>query len=314
MIQVSDIYQDAKNIIGTCDDATLFRRISEAVEVLANKGDFDPLLGTVDIISDQRTVAMPREVENVMAVNINGRSTIGRDRWFNFHVNGPGDLGRPCQWQWQDGADSPLFRNLVGPSRLAAICTEEEDEESRLRAYGYDVDGKWIRTKEDGVWRDGWLVPVVFGFSIPDEESPLFARITRISRAQTVATVKLFAFEADATEGIAIGQYEFDETNPIYRRIELPRVATTVRVAFRRRVFKVTSQESVIPLHSTAAILEALRAFRAYSNDSIALAQAHEATAARLITEEQTTRTPPTTMPVQISPIGMVVDNWDNMD
>lgn len=317
MIQVSDIYDDARNIVGTCDDATLFRRISEAVEALANKGDFDPLLGTVEICTQESCVTLPREIENVMAVNINGNPSIGRDRWFNFHLNGPGDRpSQNCRWSWQDGAESPVFRELRTPSKLVAFVSNIEDQGKELRAYGYDTNNQWIRTKEGDKWTDGYRVPTIFGFAMPELDAPIFARVTRVRKAVTVATVRLTSLDISDMTGTLIGQFDYDETDPLYRRIQLQghHGARSVHVAFRRRVFKVTSQESVIPLHSTAAILEMIRAFKAYGDDNFAFAQGHEATAARLISEEQETRTPPVNMPIQINPAGSIVDNCDFMD
>lgn len=324
MIQVSDIYEDAQNIVGTCDDPTLFRRINEAVEALANKGDFDPLLGEMDICTQDACVTLPREIENVLAVNIAGHPTIGRDRWFNFHINGPGDCGGSCSWSWRDGAESSVFRELRTPSKLIAFVAKVEDQGKELRVFGYNVANEWIRSLENGVWKDGYRVPTLFGYALPEASAPLFARIVRVTKVTTVGMIRLTSLDISADTGVLIGQYDYDETAPLYRRISLSRHSvrnpphaardTWVRVAFRRRVFRVTNLESVIPLHSVAAILEMMRAFRAYANDNLVLGQGHEVTADRLITEEQNTRTPPVTMPMQVNPVGGVVDNWDQID
>lgn len=320
MIQVSDIYEDARNIVGTCDDPTLFRRISEAVEALANKGDFDPLLGTVEICTSDKCVTLPREVENVMAVNINGRPSIGRDRWFNFHLNGPGDhhspaAFRPVIWSWQDGAESPVFRELRSPSKLIAFVSNAADQGTELRVYGYDTAGLFIRTLENGVWVDGYRVPTIFGFAMPESGAPIFARIIRVKKAVTAATIRLTSLDISSMTGTLVGQYEYDETDPLYRRIILQHEGLkSVNIAFRRRVFKVTSQESLIPLHSTLAILEMLRAIKGYADDNLVLGQGHEATADRFISEEQATRSPPVNFPMQINPVGSIVNNYDQMD
>lgn len=316
MIEVADIYDDAKKIVGTCDDPTLFRRISEAVEVLANKGDFDPLLGEMDICADDTCVTLPREVEMVMAVNLNGHPTIGRDRWFNYHINGPGMRSRDQVhgWSWIDGAESPVFRELKAPSKLIAFVQRQEDAGQELRVFGWDSNNNWIRTQEDGKWVDGYRVPTIFGYAMPEADAPLFARIARVKKAVTVGTIRLTSLEISATTGTLIGQYDYDETDPLYRRIAMPRRARWVRIAFRRRVFKITSTAGVIPLHSTVAILEMMRALKAYGDDEVTLGQGHEATAERFITEEQASRNPPVNMPIQVNPYNQIVDPYDQLD
>lgn len=321
MILVSDIYSDAKNIVGTCDEPTLFRRMTEAVEMLANKGDFDPLLGEMDICMSEANgkycITLPFDIETVYAVNVNGRPSMGRDRWFNFHLNGPGDCGcaANCKHYWQDGAESPVFRELVNPSNLVAFVDKIEDANSSLFVYGYDTEGRWVRTQENGKWVDGYRVPTIFGFAVPESGAPVFARITRVKKQVTVGQIRLTSVDISDATGTLIGVYQYNETEPMYRRIFVDRKGCWARVAFRRRVFSITSDQDVIPLHSSFAILAAMRAMKAYSEDDVNLGQAHEATADRWISEEQSSRTPPVMMPMQFADGGNgVVNNADYID
>lgn len=316
MFPVQDIYEDAKTIIGTCDDPTLLRRLTEAVELLANKGDFDPLIGVVDICVQDQCVTLPREIETPLAVNISGFPTVGRDFLFNFHLNGPGDHCREtCDWSWQDGGESPVYRELKVPSRLVAFVTDAEDADSELWVYGYDKNNVWIRTKEGSTWFDGYRVPTIFGVSVPDASAPEFARIVRVRKEITVAPIRLSSYDNSLTTGTLIGIYRHDETEPMFRKIKLNRGCVWARIAFRRRTFKLTSLEDLIPLHSSAAVLMMLRAVKAYGPDNdLAAGAGFEATAARWIAEEQETRQPPVVFPVQINPRNQLCDPRDGMD
>ncbi len=317
MFTVADIYEDAQNIVGTCDDATLFRRLTEAIELLANKGDFDPLLGVMDIaVQHDRCIALPREVETPLAVNISGRPSIGKDFLFSFHVNGPGDqCGPVCGWTWQDGGESPVYRELTTPSRLIAFVDKEEDAGKELWAYGYDEANNWIRSLENDEWIDGWRVPTIFGYAVPDTTSPKFSRVVRVRREQTVGPMRLSSYDNSLTTGTLIGLYQFDETEPMYRKIKLSQSCVWARIAFRRRTFKITSLLDLIPLHSSASVLMMLRAVKAYGPDNdLATGAGCEATAVRWLTEEQETRQPPVAFPIQINPNNSLHDAWDDMD
>jgi len=318
MLIVADIYPDIQKIFGTCDEESLLKQITDVVALLANKGDIDPLLGEMDICVDsEKCVTLPAEVEVPLAVNVNGRPGMGRDRWFNFHLNGPGDCGEhctPCQFYWQDGAETPLFRELAAASKLVAFVDKVEDANAELRVYGYDANNVFIRTQENGVWVDGYRVPTIFGFAMPEAGAPYFSRIVRIKKARTVGPIRLTSLDVSATTGTLIGMYQFDETDPIYRRIKLSKPAKWVRVAYRKRRFKIVNQQQVLPMTSRRAIIEMARAIKAYDNDDIATGQGHEATATRFIMEEQERRTPPVDFPMQYAAGNLIADKCDELN
>ena len=85
-MRVSAIYADVQSALGRCDEATVFRRLSDAVRLLSNKGVFDPTVAFIDIALTEGTVTLPYEVETVLAVNAGCRPTLLRDQWFQYHL------------------------------------------------------------------------------------------------------------------------------------------------------------------------------------------------------------------------------------
>jgi len=330
MLTVADIYEDAQSVVGSCDDPTLFRRLTEAVRILAGKGDFDPLLGDVELCSYGGCVALPNEVEVVTAVSIDGQPITGRNRWFNYHINGPGERHRWQQcsgWQyWRDGAQSPVIQDITVPAKIVAFLSQPEDNGKKIRVFGTDLAGNTIRSKENDVWVDGYLIPTVFGSPVQAEDAPVFARVTRVLKDQFVGWVRLSTIDGSDDTGALIGLYQWWETDPQYKRIHLPRLCKTacnssevltphlVRISFRRRIFKIRSKEDIIPFDNSIVLMEALRAVKYYGDNDLASGSGHEATAARLLTEEQNTRIPPVVSPVQISDQNMLVDKTDYMN
>jgi len=321
MIAVSDIYDEVKQIIGSCDDPSLFRTLTRAVELLANKGEFDPLLGEVMVNGQENVITLPREVETPMAVEICNRPAMGRDVWFSYHFNGPGseDEFFPVGWEWwKDGAQSSTFRDLTVGSRLVAEAERVEDVGLEVWAYGYDENGNFVRTAEGGEYVNGYRVPLDFegANTTPSDSAPVFSRVVRVRLVQRVGAVRLYAVPTDDSDRTLIGHYQWDEQEPLYRRIKISATSETeqVKIAFRRRVFRILSTTDAIPLHSELALIEAVRAIKAYGDDDVALAQAHEATAYRLLAEKQESVTPPVMAPIQISGISGLVDQSDYLD
>jgi len=317
MIPVSRIYNRARNIVTSCSDAELFEHLTDAVEMLANKGDFDPLFGTVDISAQGKYVTLPRDVETVLAVNISGQPSMARDRLFNFHINGPGDRDnlRSCRWRWwKDGGQAYTFRDLQTPSRLAAAVDVESDEGSDLWVEGVSPSGVEIRTLVGGTMVTGYKVPTVFGSVTVDANSPVFGRITRVRTGLRNGAARLYASAVSTSVLSIIGLYQWDEIEPQLRRIELDEEACWVRLFFRRRIFEIRHVTDLIPLHSALAVLEALRAVRSLSEDDVVTAAQHEAMAVRYVTERESVTRPTIATPVQIDPRNLLFDRSDYID
>lgn len=159
---VSEILDEAIEILGNCNKAKLYTKITRAVEVLANKGEWDILTKQVDIcaLSDGCTVTMPRDVMTILAVNNDGRPMFARNKWYEFHYNGSGS-GHQVPWAWDNQELTPVFMDIIKPSPLIAIADLKTDLGAQIRIFGYDQNGKWIRSQlPDGTWIDGFYMVI----------------------------------------------------------------------------------------------------------------------------------------------------------
>lgn len=159
----ADIKKDVKEILGMCSDDLIYRRATKAIQTLMNKGNWNPLIGIMDICacSDGRTVALPRDVETPLAVNTNGNPGFFRNKWFEFHLNGPGsdrcNQKDNCTWAWDDKGVFPTFMDIIQPSYLTVIAEHKTDLSKKIRIFGKDETGKEIYTQdEDGVYKLGY--------------------------------------------------------------------------------------------------------------------------------------------------------------
>jgi hypothetical protein len=317
---VDAIYDEGKKIIGACDDTKFFRWCSDVTTIVCNKADLEAQKGVIDICTvgcrchdrgltnhergcGSACVTMPREVGTVLAVNVEGRPSLGVDQLFSFHLNGPGDrpLHTRCEHQWQDqGANHSTYRDLLTPALLVAYLQRPEDAGKALIVYGYDSAGQLLRREEGGVWLNGYRVPTIYGVAMPDAGAPLIARITGVFKDSTVGSVRLATIDSSGSTGVNLAVYEPDENVPQYRRITLNRCARWVRVAYMRANPIYTSRFDHIPMLSRAAFLIGMQARKDYSDRQWADAHSAEADAARLEIEAQQKIEPPVYMPVQV--------------
>ena len=135
MLLVSEIWEDAKVAFGHCNETRLFNQITDAVELLANKGEIDVLVGYVDLCVTAQCITLPREVETVLAVNIGGHPALGHDELFSFHLNGPGDFSKSCNYDWFNTGSFPTYRDLPCPriSSLSSGAVPTGDDVEKLR-------------------------------------------------------------------------------------------------------------------------------------------------------------------------------------
>ena len=311
---VSDIWDDAKVIFGHCREEKLFRQITDSIELLAGKGEVDPLRGFVDLCVDGNCVTLPREVETVLSVNICGRPAISRDRLFEFHLNGPGSRDTECRHIWTDGGNFPTYRDLKCPVKLIAFLDSAEDSGKTLKVFGYDEQNRPLRTRVGDVWEDGLRVPMIFGYSLPSSGDPTVSRITGIVKDVTVANVRLSSFDSSSTSGTLIGVFEPDETQPQYRRIKISPCGPWVRVGYRKRTYEIRSVNDRILLHSRPALVLAMRAYKFYSDGDLANGNAYEANATRLLTERESSLTGPARNPIQVDDRNSISDKFDYLD
>lgn len=313
MFTVADIYDEGKKIVGNCDDTRFFRFLGDAVTLIANKGEFEGWKGWLDICTNGGLcVTLPREVETVLAVNLGGKPTLGYDQLFNFHLNGPGDCHGSCQWAWQDqGQWHSTYRDLLTPSQLVAYLQNASDNNSELIVYGYDYQGNRLRRQVNGEWLDGYQVPTIFGYALPDSDAPTIARIVAVKKIRTAGSVRLSTIDNSGLDGTLLAIYEPDEVLPQYRRIKLWKSCTWVRIAYRKINPTFYSRHDHVPLKSRLAFLLAVRACKYYFDADVANAHAYESDAARLEIEAQISSEPVNFMPPQIVDLNNPQDKTD---
>jgi len=159
---VSEIMPDIREILGRADDATIFRRLTDAVTVLSNKGRWNPCLGYVDICAatDRGTFTLPWDVDTPLAVMIDGQPMIMRNKWAEFHINGDAGMQR-VNYTWDDTGRFATFRDMIEPSRLICVADLQTDLNRKIRVIGYDQEGRYIRSQNpDGSFIDGFYLPI----------------------------------------------------------------------------------------------------------------------------------------------------------
>ncbi len=319
MFTVESIRPDLQRALGTCEDEALLSYANAAVEILCTEALYDPTRGFVDIcVGNRSTLTLPEDVDTILAVNINGRPAQGHDVYWNFHLNGPGlpRMAQSCEYDWTDGGSWPVYTDPTESFQPVAFLYNAEDDNTPLRGYGYDDTGKWIVSTEEGNTVDGFLIPTVYGTSVPNPDAPRVSRLTRVSKAITKGFIRLSTLDYDVGTGggALLGLYRPRDTEPMYRRITLSRTCTWARVAYKKKFFQLIDFTDLIPLHSPRAVVLMCQALKKFDSDNLKDGQAYWATAVELLRKKQLSVTPPTGPTVQIADRNLIVDKRDRLE
>ncbi len=277
---VRDILDDCKEVFGQCPNAMLYRRLSQAVRMLANSGGtlWDGLIGYMDIAVDTNTstVTLPRDVLTPIQVNFDDRPTFPRDRWFEFHVNGVGG-GTALEYNgaWDDKGFYPTMRTLSATVQLTAISSGVETGKT-ITIFGKDADDREISET------------LTLNFVTAPVTVKSFKQIDRIDKDVTTNVLKLYEY-ISGSPATLVGWYYSNETDPQYRRIRVS-ASTSITMLYRRRTVDLTSEDDYIPLENPLAVIQAARAVHYRYRGMIAEAQAAQKDAVSLLEDEQDSR------------------------
>jgi hypothetical protein len=301
-IIVADVYDQAAGLFGPIGETNLYDRITTAVELLANKSQWDPLIGYVDIVTSSAPslanlyVTLPRYVETVLALNVNGRPADFRSKWFEFHMNGPGSYPR---WRgcntWEDAGTVCTAFELPSAAYLCAIAENPADMESQVVVYGTDDSGLPL-VDPDGT--EGLTLYATNSHFAGFLDNQKVAYISRIEKDATQGFVRLSTTDG-LKEVFSLATYYPDETVPQYQRIRIPEPAAQVRIRYRKRWRKITSLTDPIHLKSRMAIVLMMQAMLESGTD-VASSAAKMAMATQLCNEEWQSSNPLETPMVQI--------------
>lgn len=275
MLKVSDIIDQVKMVIGTCDNSVAFMRLGEAQDLLTDRLHSDATLGFMDICTDRDELTMPDDVEAPLAINIGGCPADYRNRWFEFHLNGPGS-SCGCSVAWTDLGYFPTFRSIRGATTLSAVADLPTDAGTNIRVYGFlnDAAGnpKWIMTPDS----TGTLVD---GFDVTIDGSPSTQSVDRITRVSKPVTYGFVQLTANDTNLTLLGYFKPSDTEPQFRRIKLSGsgckwlcecsvpTSTWVRMRFKKKNNTINDLSDLLFVDSLTAIKKTVMAIRKYEAD-----------------------------------------------
>jgi hypothetical protein len=159
---VSEIFDECAEILGSTDTKKVFRKIQQAVQTLMESGHWTHTTAEVDVCTgwDRCSLALPRNIDVPLAVNIDGSPTYFRNRLFQYHVN-KGGMYNSVEWAWDDRGYVATLMDIIQPSQLIAVAESNNDVGKKIRVLGTDQNNRNLRSQmPNGMGVDGLLIPI----------------------------------------------------------------------------------------------------------------------------------------------------------
>lgn len=321
----ADVYDTASEIFGPVGRDKLFDKITSALEVLANKSQWDSMIGVVDIwkpcncdfVEFQNGThrgtglfVLPRYVETILGLTYSSspnaaddwlQKAMPRNQWCEFHLNGLHNRDcSPCG-TWEELGETVII-NLLNldanrkpiPRYLTAIPDDPLDEGVSVKVFGYDTNGRELG--EDSL--PGFEVPCRRTDNYANGNIEPIARLTRIVKGASRGFIRLYGYvnEPSSTNTetpLLLGYWYPDEVEPKYRLIRVPHCRETrIRIIYRKRTRRISSLFDPLHLRSRLAVENMMRSLQYQSKGDAQNAVMYETMAVNYLEEEQSANNP----------------------
>jgi len=202
---VSQIFDEASEILGTTDQSKVFRKLTQAVQALMESGHWFHTQAEVDVCTgwDGYTVTLPRGIEVPLAVNIDGSPLYFRGRLFQYHVN-KGGMYNTVGWCWDDRGFVATQMDIRQPAQVVAVAESDADVGKTLRLVGTNQWNRDLRTQlPDGTNVDGLLVQV---HSLSDFQRGTITPDGNTIITRTAAVSPINKFQSSSPHQLSSGQ------------------------------------------------------------------------------------------------------------
>lgn len=307
----------------------LLELVNDAVQELMYEGEWpgivDQWLFKTDPLRNGE-LACPSFIERVLGVTLDGVPREIRGPWFEFCMYGPGNVHNELTdsqgnvvspavgWTgWMVDRGEACTRYVLpeegGPWKVRVYAYGDEDTDDvspEILVRGLDEDGMEVRTEPtEGTWISGENI-AIDGAETYTESVGEFASLVSVMKPVTRHPVKLTAW--NGSEEVELSVYDWDETNPSYRRYFFPELwkdftgkkDRIVRARCRRKFKPIQDDSDEMLIGNKRAVAEMMIAQWKRSTDSGDEYAMHKQTAIDLMKKETINylgkdKTPPVT-------------------
>lgn len=315
MLTVGQMIALAKSdkVLGIDDRGVILETAQRALELARFKANYNVDLGVIDVASDAcGVVTLPSCIGTVLQVNVGGYPTILRDQWYQFHANGLGNQCGPCCLFSTMTLPTPVWQQPSEWSLVTALCEDPTDGDGSkvmiVQGETMDASGNIkpaTTIPVSGPSSVGIRIPLLNGVANTDSAAnpTYFRKFTSVYKPVTRGFVKLIAFPLrQMALATVLGYYAPTETTPQYQQLKVKASCAWVRIIYRRASQTLVDDHEIVPISSTQAMVNLLKAVRFSDDNNLALSEQYLSVAVRLLNEIQSSESGNKWSPIQFEP------------
>jgi hypothetical protein len=314
------------NIAGVnVNDAQFYGYVNDAVRMLMDLGDWWGSVVSMTGYVAQGCITWPKQIDAVLAMNINDRSVQISNQWYSFtpirgtYAGLAQSYGCSCddfisRWGTYGTQDSiiefagtqPMFDppTPADPFRIQVTADNSADYGKTVTIYGQDENAQEIfATRDDGSTQRG--VPFVLS-QAGTISTQVFSTVTAVTKDITVSLVRAWKYTTATGRVCAI--WSGGQTSPQFlfsRLANVPQNTTFCLSALVKLGFEPVTQDSdILPLGNLDAIKIMIQAIRKREAGDIDGSVNFEKDAIRRLNMELNSRLPVDQMPIVQEPFG----------
>lgn len=264
------------------DDPRFAQRVNRALSWLFNCGSFQGTIKHVRICVYDRCFVTPPFVANVEGLRACQHALRIENDWYRML---PGF--NPHHWdsvelyfEFMDYI--PSIQALCSPVILRSFVSSSTDKGKTIKFLGYDNNKQWVRTKQNGLIRDGEVVTLDSPFA---DTITTWTSITAVSLPIRDGAVTVFSYPpGDDSVLTPFGVYQHWETNPTYQRyrihgqdqLQQPFCLSKgiVEAEVKLCHIPVSADDDILPISNQVALEMAVEGVKALDDGELARADA----------------------------------------
>jgi hypothetical protein len=271
-------------------DARVLTYLNLVTEELMNEGDFPTLIDRYKFQVYNSNITLPGMYERILNMTINHVPQTMQSPWYELVGFGPTPAAEQVLDQQQlteeafdtlrrgagvmDRRDVCTFADIPNPNDgtlytlLLATTTDERInsvQPTGIVIQGYDGNGNWIRTNNNGTYIDGVMFNWVQGGPFQQASSTQdFTQITAVIKPEYNGPVNCYTVPIGGGPASQIARWEAREQRPSYRRYHvpllnqlvnsMPSVPHVVVCSIRRRFVPIEQLNDELPISNLPAL------------------------------------------------------------
>lgn len=207
--------------IGVCpSDSRIPSYVNSAQQMLIPRGKWWGTYGKFRMCASNGCITLPSCMATIESAAVCHRPVSVRDQWFEFMENGAG-TGNECS-MWNEARSLgrfATFSDINGTDKsIKLVCDVAADVGALVTVTGWDQNGNWVRTQQNGVWTDGQVFALAQGAGVISITG--WTRIKDLLFPSQYMNGQSWLYEHNATANTdrLIGHYQYNDTRPSFAR------------------------------------------------------------------------------------------------